>query len=145
MAIVHYPGEVKDFKMKAAEGLDREGLVLKIDNTDATDPRVSKVASSGDVIFGVGFADTYNQEGTLATGGQVGVVQEGEVNVAVEAATYKVGDAIYLATTDGHGVNSTSFDNTLIGICQEYKVVSSANVTNRVNQVRVKLTFTVGV
>jgi len=145
MAIVHYPGEVKNFKMKAAEGLDREGLIVKVDNSTPTDPRMTKVASSGDVIFGIGFADTYGQDGVLDTGGQCSVVQEGEVNVAVEAATYQVGDAIYLATTDGTGVNSTAFDNTLVGICQEYKVVSGAMVTAKTNQVRVKLSFTAGV
>jgi len=144
MAIVHYPGEIKNFKMKAAVGLDREGLILKADNTTPTDPRVTVVASSGDVIFGIGVKDTDDQEGTNATGGMVGVVQEGEVNVAVEAATYQNGQALYLATTDGHAVNSTSFDATLVGVCQEYKVVSSDDVTNKVNWVRCKLTFTAG-
>lgn len=145
MAMVHYPGEIRNFKMKAAEGLDREGLVLKVDNTSPSDPRMTKVASSGDKIFGVGFADTYDQTGTLATGGQCSVIEEGECNVAVEAATYKVGDAIYLATTDGHGVNSNAFDSTLVGVCQEYKVVSSTMVTAKTNQVRTRLTFVAGV
>ena len=142
MGIVHYPGEIKNFKMKAAEGLDREGLILKVDNSTASDPRMTKVASSGDGIFGIGAKDTDDQEGTNATGGMVGVLQEGEVKVAVEADTYRVGYVISLATTNGMGeyyVKNTSFSNTVVGICQEYRVVSSDDVTNKVNQIRVKL------
>lgn len=141
MAYAYKPGEVRNFKMKAAEGLDREGLVLKVNNDTPSDPRVCKITTSGDVVFGIGFNDTNDQEGNNDTGGQCSVIQDGEPMVAVEAATYKVGDAIYIATTDGFGVNTTTFDSTKIGVCQEYKVVTSAMVTAKTNQVRVRLTF----
>jgi len=141
MTIVYFPGEVKKFKMLAAEGLDREGLVLKVNNDTASDPRMTKCTTSGDAIFGVGYVSTADQEGTVAEGGQCSVVQDGVVNVAVEAATYQVGDAIYTATTDGHGARTAGFDSVKIGVCQEYKVVSSAMVTAKTNQVRTRLTF----
>lgn len=140
MTFSHLPGEVKNFKMKAAEGLDREGLILKVDNTTASDPRMTKITASGDTIFGIGFNDTRDQEGTVATGGQCSVIQDGEAMVAVIAATYRVGDAIYLSdATDGTGDNTSA--SSKVGVCQEYKVVSSAMVTARTNQVRVRLTF----
>jgi hypothetical protein len=140
MTLSHYPGDVKDFKMLTAEGLDREGLILKVNNDTPSDPRMTKITASGDTIFGVGFTDTKGQDGVVDTGGQCSVVQEGEAMVAVKAATYSVGNAIYLSDdTDGTGDNTSA--GSKVGVCQEYKVVTSAMVTAGTNQVRTRLTF----
>lgn len=147
MTIALYPGEVKNFKMKAAEGLDREGLIVKVDNSTPSDPRMTKVASSGDAPFGIGFSDTVGQDAVLDTGGQCDIITEGVVMVAVEAATYRVGHIISLGTTDGMGEvyeKNASFSNTIVGVCEEYKVVSSDNVTDKVNQVKVRLQMDTG-
>ena len=145
MAFSRHPGEVKNFKMKAAEGLTYEGLILAINNDTASDPRVTKVTASGDTVFGIGYNDTYDQEDTENTAGQVSLIQDGEAMVAVIAATYQVGQKIYvshdttLTTYPGFGDNASK--GTIVGECQEYKVVSSANVTAKTNQIRTRLTF----
>jgi hypothetical protein len=142
--IVYYPGEIKNFKTEsAADGaLERLGLILKIDNTTTTDPRVGKINASGDTPFGVATETTYNQdELILRSGVGVGVATEGTVMVAVEAATYVVGDVIFLAdTSDGYGRAQPS-GGIPIGICEEYKVIATGDYTDKTDQVAVRLTI----
>lgn len=142
MAIVHFPGEVKDFKLTAAgAGLDREGLVLLVDNTTATDPRVARTTATGSVPFGIANSDTYGQDGTITSGGMIGVIQDGEANVSVIAGTYVVGDPICVSAEDGYGEAATATGSQLIGICQEYKVVATGDLTNKLDHVRTRLTL----
>lgn len=141
MTFSRLPGEIKSFRMLSGEGLDREGLILKVNNDTATDPRMAKITASGDAIFGIGYADSYDQTNTLETGERVSVIHDGEALVAVESGTYNLGDTIYLAdSNDGMG-RKTSV-GTKVGSGQEYKVVATGEVdTTKVNQLKVRLTF----
>ena len=139
--IVYYPGEVKTYKTKAAAAgcFDRPGIVVKKDTTTASDVRVTKIAASGDVPFGVCVQDTYNQdESIIQSGVAVGVVSEGVVMVAVEAGTYRIGDRISCAdTTDGYG--RADVTGVVIGISEEYKVIATGDYTDRTDQLAVRL------
>jgi len=141
--LVYYPGEIKDFKTEsAADGaLERPGMVLKVDNTTVTDPRVGKINASGDTPMGIATEGTYNQdESMLRSGVGVGVVTEGTAMVAVEAATYRVGDIIVCAdTSDGYGRSTPSGGCAIIGIAEEYKVIATGDYTDKSDQIAVRL------
>ena len=141
--IKYYPGEVKSYKTTAAAtgAFDRLGLVVKVDNDTVTDPRVETIEASGDTVMGIATETTYNQDETiLRSGVGVGVVTEGVVMVAVEAATYRVGDIIVAAdTSDGYGRSTPSGGISIIGTCEEYKVIATGDYTDKTDQIAVRL------
>ena len=145
--IDYFTGEVKSFKTSSAAGgsLDRLGLVLKVDNTTASDPRVTIITGSGDTPMGVNSEVTYNQDETiLRSGVGVGIMTEGTVMVSVEAGTYRVGDMIYLAdTSDGYG-RATPSGGIPVGVCEEYKVIATGDYTDKTDQVATRLTLNPG-
>lgn len=143
--IVYYPGEIKTFKTEsAADGcFDRLGLVVKVDNTTASDPRVGMINASGDTVMGVATETTYNQdESILRSGVGVGIATEGTVMVAVEAGPWRVGDIVFLAdTSDGYG-RATPSGDIVVGVCEEYKVIATGDYTDKTDQVATRLLIT---
>lgn len=143
MAIARYVGEVFSRNWSAtAKGGDREGLVLKVESTTATTPRVCLNTATGDAPYGILFADMYDQSGTIASGGSadVSVVTDGVVPVAVTAGTYHVGEHLVVgADGPGHAQAEPSGGQALVGICEEYKVVATGDQTAKTDQVLCRL------
>lgn len=142
MSIVHYPGEIKSMvHSSSAAGLEREGLVVKVEDTTVAAPKLAKITASGDVPFGIAVKDSYDQANTLQSGSSVYIdyVQEGEVNVAVEAGTYHPGEVLYVADTSDGYARATPSGGSCVGIVTEYKVVATGNYTGRTDFVRTKL------
>lgn len=141
--LVYYPGEVKTFQTYAAAAgcFDRPGIVVKVENSTATAPRVTKVAASGDIPFGICVQDTYNQDKTvLHSGNGVGIVTDGTAMVAVEAGTFLLGAIVTVAdTTDGYGRQAHYTSGCMIGVCEEYKVIATGDYSDGTDQVAVRL------
>lgn len=122
--------------MKAGTSAGLSGLLLKVDGTNT----LNTTAAIGNTPIGITIESSQrDKDDALVTGGRVSYMPSGGVMyVRAEAATYAVGDTIYLAATDGYGVNADGGSATVVGVyVGPGEVITSANVTDEENLILV--------
>ena len=123
-------------KLKAGASAGLSGLLLKVDGTNT----LGLCAAIGDTPLGITIESSQrDKDDALVTGGTVSYMPSGGVMyVRAEAATYNVGDTLYLGATDGFVIQADGGSATVVGVyVGPGEVISAGNVTDNENLILV--------
>lgn len=123
-------------KLEASSSAGLSGLLLKVNGTDT----LSKCAAIGDTPIGITIESSQrDKDDALVDGGTVSFMPSGGVMyVRAEAATYNVGDTLYLGATDGFVIQADGGSATVVGVyVGPGETISVANVNANENLILV--------
>lgn len=125
-------GEVQHHPVNDTYTADDSGYLHQA--TQGGNGEVEMAVSGGNALIGFNFVSTEDQWEDVVNpdSGEIGLVEEGELDVKGEAEEYFKGDDVYVSTdNDGH-VSKADSGNTRVGRVAEYTDNSGGSVGDKV-------------